>query len=179
MYQFIDNDIYEHIKSDIDRFDTSDYQHDNIYGIPLRNKKVLGVMKDELSGRIMSEFIGLRSKMYTFRIFKSESEMQQDMKRKRQELEEQDLNEQEIEKAMSNLGVTKKLKGIQRAALKTITFEDYYNCLFNNTSTEVNQYLIRSQKHEVHTIEQKKVALNPYDDKRIVDYLHTDTLPWG
>jgi len=61
-------DVYNIMKRDISRFDTSDYVVDKAYGIPLVNKKVPGLMKDENNDAIMTEFVGLRAKMYALRV---------------------------------------------------------------------------------------------------------------
>ena len=50
---------------------------------------------------------------------------------------------------------------------KILTFEDYKTCLFSNSTEYRSQLMFRSAKHEVHTIEVNKVALNRDDDKRI------------
>lgn len=68
IYDIETEDVYKDMLDDIDLFDTSDYPQDNTYNIPLINKKVIGKMKDETKGKAMSEFIGLRSKMYTYKV---------------------------------------------------------------------------------------------------------------
>ena len=44
-------------------FDFSDYPQDSIFFDPV-NKKVIDKMKDEFKGKIISEFVGLKSKIY-------------------------------------------------------------------------------------------------------------------
>ena len=63
----------------------------------------------------------------------------------------------------------KKCKGIKECVVKkTLTFEDYKTCLFNDSAEYRSQLMFRSTKHEVHTIEVNKVALNRDDDKQII-----------
>lgn len=59
------NDIYEDMKSAMEYFDTSDYPESHMLYNEW-NKKVLGKMKDETNGKPINEFVGLRSKMYSF-----------------------------------------------------------------------------------------------------------------
>ena len=68
MYEIETEDFYKDISEDVkDRFDTSDYPENHPSGIPTGiNKKVLGMMKDEAGGKIIKEFVSLRSKLYSF-----------------------------------------------------------------------------------------------------------------
>ena len=59
-------DFYKDIANDVeDRFDTSNYE---VYRLLLtgKNKKVIGLMKDELGGKIITEFAALRPKTYSY-----------------------------------------------------------------------------------------------------------------
>lgn len=73
IYNFLDKDIYELIKKYIHKFDTSNYEENNIYNIPLENKKKIGLMKDECGGSIISEFVGLRAKLYAYKMLNNSS----------------------------------------------------------------------------------------------------------
>ncbi|CAH1646013.1 unnamed protein product [Spodoptera littoralis] len=69
IYQIFTDNFYEDIKPDLlHYFDTSDYPENNIYGYPKINKKKLGFFKDENNGKVLKEFVGLRSKMYALEI---------------------------------------------------------------------------------------------------------------
>ena len=61
--------FYEDIADDVHaRFDMSGYSLSRIHPLSSGvNKKVIGLMKDEMSGRIMTEFVALRPKLYAYR----------------------------------------------------------------------------------------------------------------
>ena len=60
------NDFYKDIANDVEcKFDTSNYEVNR--PLPMgRNKKVIGLMKDELGGKIITEFVTLRPKTYSY-----------------------------------------------------------------------------------------------------------------
>ena len=61
-------DFYEDIADDVEKwFDTSNYTEHDKRPLPIgKNKKVIGFFKDELSGKIMKEFVALRVKTYSY-----------------------------------------------------------------------------------------------------------------
>ena len=64
LYEIETKDVYKEINPDINKwFDTSNYT-DNTKLQSGINKKIPGKMKDENGGEIMTEFIGLRAKLY-------------------------------------------------------------------------------------------------------------------
>ena len=136
IYNIKTEDFYTDIADDIlARFDTSGYCPNQPLPRGL-NKKIIGLMKDELGGAIMTEFVALRPKLYSYKKLDGSED--------------------------------KKCKGIKKCVVKkTLTYEDYKTCLFNNSTEYRSQLMFRSSKHEVHIIEVNKVALNRDDDKRI------------
>ena len=69
VYEVETKAFYRDIAEDVERrFDTSGYSKDENMPLPIRkNKKVIGLMKDELGGKIMTELVSLRAKMYAYR----------------------------------------------------------------------------------------------------------------
>ena len=75
MYEIETDDFYQDIKGDVEsKFDTSNFVKDHPSGIQGKNKKVIGMMKDEAGGKIIEEFVGLRAKLYSYKMFEGEEE---------------------------------------------------------------------------------------------------------
>lgn len=64
LYLVHTNDFYEDMKEMSVYFDTSNFETNNIYQMPIANMKIPGYFKDEMGGKVISEFIGLRAKLY-------------------------------------------------------------------------------------------------------------------
>ena len=74
LYEIQTEDFYKDISGDVrDRFDTSNYPEGHPSGIPTGiNKKVLGMFKDEAAGENIKEFVGLRAKLYSYKMEEGE-----------------------------------------------------------------------------------------------------------
>ncbi len=145
------SDVYEDMIDNIDIYDTSNYKSGDVL-FSSKNKKVIGKFKDELGVKVMSEFIGLRSKSYAFTYI--------------------DINN--IERC------DKKLKGIKKNIIKeTINFKHYYNCLTLKKEEYRKMNTIRSYKHQLYTEEINKKALGAFDDKRYILENGINSLPYG
>ena len=65
-YEIKSEDVYEEFFKHKHLFDFSNYPEDSKFFDPT-NKKVIGKMKDESEGKIIGEFVGLKSKMHSIK----------------------------------------------------------------------------------------------------------------
>ena len=70
MLCILKQDFYEGIANDVERlFDTSNYDKKDERPLPIgKNKKVIGLFKEELWGKIVTEFCALRAKAYAYKL---------------------------------------------------------------------------------------------------------------
>ena len=152
-------DFYKDISADVDKwFDTSNFnKNDNRPSEIGKNKKVLGKFKEELGGKIMTKFVALRAKTYSFLI--------------------DEYTDEDYEK---NRIVNKKAKGTKKCVVKReILFNNYLDSLFKNKVLYRLQQRFRSDHHKVYTEEVNKIALSSNDDKRIQTFDKVITYPYG
>ena len=112
-------------------------------------------MKDELGGKIMTEFVGLRSKMYSF--------------------EYEDFDENNNSKIVGKVTG----KGIKRCTLKNMKHSEYKACLKNEIQQYISYKNLKSEKHIIYTKTVNKIGLSPSDDKRYILGNCGYTLPYG
>lgn len=133
-------------------FDTSGYPENNKYGIVRKNEKLLGAMKDECNGQIMTDFCGLRSKVYCFNTM--------------------DCNES-VKKCK---GAVKAVVDELKPDDYITSLDDPHVNIYRQ------QFAFRSELHTIYTDHFNKSVLNSNDDKRYVlrttETPH-DTLAWG
>ena len=140
------------MKEQNDLFDLSNYPK-NHFMYNDKNKKVIGKFKNESVNQI-TEFVGLRSKLYAFTTDKS--------------VDKDDDEEH------------KKCKGVKRSVIKKdISFENYKNTLFNKTNYDIKQNGFRSYKHQIYTETTKKIGLSYADDKTYIMDNCIDCLTFG
>lgn len=163
-------DFYADIRDepDIHEFDTFDYPLDNIYNIRRHNNKVIGKFKDEMNGKIIEALAGVRAKCYALLLYDENRGGKGKKLTKKMSKKIADANE------------IKRAKGVASNAIKNISFEKFYNCVINNCIQTCKQHSIRSKSHNVYTISMDKMALNPFDQKRLINKPECiNTTSWG
>ena len=136
------DDSYEDIKRDVDeRFDTSNYSKDTNRPITTGvNKKVLGMMKDELGDNEMIESVNVCAKLYPYT----------------EQTPSGKINE------------CKKAKGTKKCVKKQcLKHKDFKDAVVHKKITRCVQRGFRSYGHYVFTEINNKIAISPHDDKRI------------
>jgi hypothetical protein len=75
-YEVQTEDFYKDISVDVmAKFDTSNFPKDHPSGIEAgHNKKIVGMFKDEAGGEIIEEFVGLRAKLYSYKMLDGKEE---------------------------------------------------------------------------------------------------------
>jgi len=83
--------------------------------------------------------------------------------------------------ALEVAGRVKKVgKGVQKRVLKNnVTINNYMKCLRERQRYSFTSTHIRSYNQLMHTIEQKKVCLSSFDDKRFFFPCGTRSVPYG
>ena len=129
------DDLYEDFKEMNDYMDFSDYppEHPNY---DKTNKKVLGKFKDEMNGKIITHFIGLKPKAYCYKVYGDDKEHKK------------------------SKGVVKHKVSNQ------LSYKTYDETLNRNRKEEASFNTIRSKNHQIYSINQTKYALSNYDNKR-------------
>ena len=146
VYQIPTEDLYADLASRADEFDFSNYPSSHAL-FSNANKMVMGKMKDESNGAIITEFVGLRPKMYSYKTLQADASFKE----------------------------SKRAKGIQRAAMRDLVHADYLTQLRTPAENYVNIRRIGQKHHRVYTLESEKRGLCAFDDKRflLADGVHT------
>jgi len=141
-------DVYEDIKEDLDLFDTSNLPA-NHFLYSTTNAGVIGKMKDEVKGDILTRYSGLGSKSYCF------------------------LGDEPTYKKIAMKGIP---KNIQKRA---ISYQMTENVLLQQNILACTVNCIRSYKHKLFNIKSQKAALHAFDSKRYILKDGITTLPYG
>ena len=151
--------FYKDIANDVERW--FDYDENETAKRPLPigiNKKVIGLFKNELGGKILEKFCALRAKTYAYLI--------------NGYIDDDDYHKGKI--------INKKVKGIKKCVTKRrIMFENYKDSLFNDKIILKSQQTFKSDHHDVYTITNNKIALSSDDHKRLHTFDRITTYPHG
>ena len=166
MYMYTDSfvlsietdDFFKDIEDDLKEwFDTSGYDKNRVLLDEFKNnasvnKKIIGKMKDELGKGHMSEFVAIAPKLYAHQQIHIDN----------------------------TLSADKNARGTNKSvSKKSLSFDLYKKCLFNNETVKCIQHRIKSAPPCIDTVKMNKIALKNYDNKRLRSFNDITTYHYG
>jgi hypothetical protein len=140
-YEIKTNDLYDDLLKIKDKLDTSNFPKNNKL-FSNDNMIEIGKFKSETTDKLITEFIGLRAKLYSFTVYN-------------------DNHDHKKAKGIKKATI-----------IHDIKHEDYKRALFGTKSEDVLQHcefnLIRSKLHKIQSITVNKISLSITDDKKYV-----------
>ena len=159
-YEIEAEDVYKNFWNDKDMLDNIDCPENSPYYCNA-NKKVMGKFKGEACGVPITEFVGLKSKMYSY--IKSDEKGGKTTKGLKKNVIKNNIKYSYIK---SDEKGGKTTKGLKKNVIKNnIKHKDYKYILLNNEQLHHKMKTIRSQKHQLRSYEINKVSLSCFDDK--------------
>ena len=129
------DDIYKDMLENKNLYDFSEYPKDHP-NYDITNKKVLGKFKDEMKSLIITEFIGLKPKMYSFNYINKD-----------------------------NIVVNKNIhKGVKESI--SLNHHEYKRSLYKEELIYKEFYNLQLNKQNIYLDKINKIALNPFESKR-------------
>ena len=156
------DDIYKDMYEDRHLYDFSDYptNHPNF---SLTNKKVFGIYKYDLNGKIITEFTADKPKMYSYEYTDNYLDILKNCESDEYKLIKSKIHSNEYIDNYTILNKNKH-KGIKISV--DLKHNEYKRALYKEELIYKNFYNLQLNKQKIYLDKINKIALNPFDSKR-------------
>ena len=127
-----------------------------------KNRKVIGLMKDELGGEIMKEFVRLRAKTYSY--LKDNNDEDKNAKGTKKCVIKRKLNFHNYTNCLGAAQIENKINHLEKIKIDVDSLKEF---LKDNKLILKTQQRFKSERHNVFTEEISKMALRSNDGKRM------------
>ena len=168
------DDIYKDMYEDGHLYDFSDYPKDHP-NYSLNNKKVYGIFKDDLNGKILTEFTADKLKMYSYEYIDNYIDMLKNCEPDEYELIKSKMYSNEY---IDNYTILNKNKHKVIKIPIGLKHNEYKRALYKEELIYRNFYNLQLNKQKIYLDKINKIALNPFDSKR--HWLNNiESVPYG
>ena len=178
------NNIYKDIAEDVEtRFDTSNYELEcnsiNKLLTKGKNKKVIGLMKDESGSKIMTKFVGLRAKAYSC-LIDDDSEDNKGKGTKKCVIKRK-IKFGNYKNCLEATEIENKVNYLEKNKIDidNLLTKDHEQFIRNNKSILKTQESFKSDRYNIFTEEINKIAPRSNDYKRIQSIVSIELYAFG